>query len=137
MARLFLSYTFYDRDLVERLENALASAGHAVFVDRGEVADGSSWAETVRDAIEKADAFIVIVSRDSLSRDFAVGAEVGAAWGRRKRIIAVEASDVSVADSLRLPRGDYEVVSAKGLSDSGLAAAILAKFKTDATSAAS
>jgi hypothetical protein len=137
MASLFLSYTLYDRDLVERLEHALTSAGHTVFVDRGTVAAGSSWAETIRDEIEKADVFVVIVSRDSLSRDSAVGAEVGAAWGRRKRIVAVEVSDVSVADSLRLPRSDYEIVSAKGLSDSELAAAILEKARTDATSAAS
>src|SRR5271170_1419199 len=118
MARLFLSYTFHDRELVDRLDQVLRSAGQTVFVDRGKVAAGSSWAETIRDEIEKADAFIVIVSRDSLSRDSAVGTEVGAAWGRGKRIVAIEASDVSVADSLRLPRADYEVVSAKGLSDS-------------------
>src|SRR5437764_15250864 len=110
MASLFLSYTLYDRELVERLEHALTSAGHTVFVDRGAVAAGSSWAETIRHGIEKADVFVVIVSRDSLSRDSAVGAEVGAAWGRRKRIVAVEVSDVSAADSLRLPRADYEVV---------------------------
>jgi hypothetical protein len=137
MSRLFLSSTFYDRELAELLEDALTSAGHTVFVDRGAVAAGSSWAETIRDEIEKADVFVVIVSRDSLSRDLAVGAEVGAAWGRRKRIVAIEASDVSVADSLRLPRADYEVVSANGLSDSELAAAIIEKAKTDATSAAS
>jgi hypothetical protein len=137
MARFFLSYTAYDLDLVERLEKAFKTAGQTVFVDRGAVPAGSSWAEAIRDEIEKADAFVVIVSRDSLSRDSAVGAEIGAAWGRRKQIVAVEASDVSVADSLSLPRADYEVVSSNGLSDSELAAAILKKVKTDAASAAS
>jgi nucleoside 2-deoxyribosyltransferase len=137
MAKLFLSYTFHDRELIDRLDQALKSAGQTVFVDRGKVAEGSSWAETIRDEIEKADAFIVVVSRDSLSRDSAVGSEVGAAWGRGKRIVAIETSDVSVADSLRLPRTDYEVVSSKGLSDSQLVAAILEKANTDATSAAS
>jgi hypothetical protein len=137
MASFFLSYTMYDRDLVERLEHALTSAGHKVFVDRGVVAAGSSWAETIRDAIENTDVFVVIVSRDSLSRDSAVGAEVGAAWGRGKRIVAIETSDVSVTDSLRLPRADYEVVPAKGLSDSQLAAAIVERVKTEAISSAS
>ncbi len=137
MARFFLSYTVYDRDLVERLEHGLTSTGHTVFVDRGTAPAGSSWAETIRDAIEKADVFIVTVSRDSLRRDFAIGAEVGAAWGRGKRIVAIETSDVSATDSLRLPRADYVVVPAKGLSDSELVAAILEKVKTEAISPAS
>jgi nucleoside 2-deoxyribosyltransferase len=137
MAKFFLSYTVYDRDLVDRLEQALTSSGHTVFVDRGTAVAGSSWAETIRDAIEKADVFIVIVSRNSLSRDFATGAEVGAAWGRGKRIVAIETADVSATDSLRLPRADYEVVPAKGLSDSELAAAILEKVNAEAIISAS
>ena len=85
MAKFFVSHTIYDRAFVDRLERILESRGHSVFVDRGEVAAGSSWAETIRDAIENADAFIVLVSQPSLSCDYAVAAEVGAAWGRGSR----------------------------------------------------
>ena len=137
MARFFISYAVYDRDLVERLEGVFTGRGHTVFVDRGEVVAGPSWAETIRDAIETADAFIVLVSGGSLSRDFAVSAEVGAAWERRKRIVAIETSDATAATSLPLPRSDYAVVRANGLSDSQLADAILERAKTEAVSSAS
>jgi len=137
MAKIFFSYSVYDRDYVEQLERVLENNGHTVAADRGEVPTGSSWAETTRDAIEKADVLVVLVSQGSLSSDAAVGAEVGAAWGRGKRIVAVETSNVSAASSLGLPRADYEVVSAKGLSVDQLAAAILEKAKAAASSAAS
>ncbi len=103
-----------------------------MFVDRGVVAAGSSWAETIRDAIETADVFVILVSGASVSRDFPVSAEVGAAWERRKRIVAVETSDA--AASLPLPRADYKVVCANGLSDSQLVDAILDSVRTVASS---
>lgn len=137
MARFFISYTIYDRDAVERIERALTERGHTVFVDRGVVAAGSSWAETIRDEIEKTDAFMVLVSGNSLSRDFAVSAEVGAAWERRKRIVAVETSDASAAVSLPLPRADYEIVHANGMSDSQLVDAIAECAKAGSVSQAS
>jgi hypothetical protein len=135
VAKIFLSYSMYDRDYVERLERALESKGHTVTPDRGEVSVGSTWAETIRDAIDQFDVLVVLVSQESLGSDAAVGAEVGAAWGRGKRIVAIETSDVSAASSLRLPRADYEVVSAKGMSDDRLATAILEKASTAATNA--
>ena len=134
MARFFISYAMYDRDLVEQLERDLSAHGHTVFVDRGKTAAGSTWAETIRDAIENADIFVIIVSQDSLDRDSAVGAEVGAAWSRGKRIIAVETSGVSALTSLRLPRADYEILHATGMSDSEITAALLQKARARATS---
>jgi nucleoside 2-deoxyribosyltransferase len=137
MARFFMSYAYSDRDLVERLEHALVSQGHTVFIDRGEVPEGSSWAETIRDAIEKADAFVVLVSKDSLRHDMAVSAEVGAAWARGKRIVAIETSDVDAATALPLPRSHYSLVHANGLSDSQLADTILKYVKAEAINPAS
>jgi hypothetical protein len=135
MAKFFLSYSFNDRDYVERLERALENKGHTVTTDRGEVPDGSTWAETIRDSIEKADVFVLLASGDLISRDFAMDAELGAAWGRGKRIVAIETFDFPAAKSLSLPRADYEVVPAKGLSDDELAAAILEKAGLAATNA--
>jgi hypothetical protein len=129
-----MSYAMDDRDVVER---HLVGKGHTVFVDRGAVSAGSSWAETIREAIDKADAFIVLVSRDALDHDFAVSAEVGAAWARGKQIVAVETSEVSAGTSLPLPRSGYKLVRAKGLSDDQLVDAILQNIKTEAINPAS
>jgi hypothetical protein len=135
MANFFLSYSVPDRDHVERLERALEEKGQTVTMDRGEVPEGSTWADTIRDAIGRADVFVVLVSQESIARDLAIGAEVGAAWGRGKRIVAIETSDATAAGSLGLPRADYEVVSAKGLSDAELATAVLEKARLAATGA--
>jgi hypothetical protein len=134
MANIFLSYSAHDRDYVEQLERALEEKGQTVTMDRGKVPEGSSWADTIREAIENADVFVVIVSQESIGRDFAMDAELGAAWGRGKRIVAIETSDVSATSSLSLPRADYEVVSANGLSDDELAAAVMEKSRLAATS---
>jgi len=135
MAKFYISYTAYDRDLAERLECLLASRGHKAFVDQGATVAGATWAETIRNEIDAADAFVILASGASVGGDFALGAEVGAAWERRKRIVAVETSDTGV--SLPLPRTDYKIVRASGLSDTQLVDAILESANAAAPSPAS
>jgi hypothetical protein len=136
MAKIFLSSTMYDRDFVERIDRTLKLRGHSVFVDRGDVAPGMSWADTIRSEIGKADLFVAVASEQQPNSDYALNVELGAAWGLGKPITAVVFPGVTIETALPLPHTGYQVVPVEGRSDEEIAAAILAKVSEPASSAA-
>ena len=60
--QLFLSYPSAERPLAERLLLALEAEGHQVFMDRHDLPAGQSFHQPLREAIEAADAMVVLVT---------------------------------------------------------------------------
>jgi formylglycine-generating enzyme required for sulfatase activity len=64
--RLFLSYASQDRAQVEPIRQALAAQGHDIFFDREDLPAGESFDDRIRDAIERSDLFIAVLSPDTV-----------------------------------------------------------------------
>jgi len=77
--RLFLSYASEDRKLVEPIYLALRAQGHTVFFDRTDLAAGEEYDARIREAIEKSQLFIFLVSPASLDAGSYTLTELGIA----------------------------------------------------------
>ncbi len=64
--RVFLSYSSSDRTLVEPIYLALRAQGHTVFFDRADLPAGEEYDARIRQAIEKSQLVLFMVSPDSL-----------------------------------------------------------------------
>ena len=64
--RTFISYAHEQRDLAERLALGLRNAGCRVFFDRIDLLPGITFDDRIRNAVERCDLFIFLVSKDSL-----------------------------------------------------------------------
>src|SRR5207237_9787052 len=64
--RVFLSYSSEDRKLIEHIYLPLRAQGHSVFFDRADLPPGEEYDSRIREAIEKSQLFVFMVSPDSL-----------------------------------------------------------------------
>lgn len=89
---VFLSHSTQDSWIAGKIVEALEQGGKPfrveVFLDERSIEGGDDIAEEIRKAIEQCDEFVVLMSRYSVDRNWVV-AEIGAAWGQRKRITAI------------------------------------------------
>jgi WD40 repeat protein len=60
----FLSYSHLDRSFAVRLHQALLDAGKDVWLDEEDILPASKWAKDLKDAIEGADSFVVVITPD-------------------------------------------------------------------------
>src|SRR5512134_1310628 len=63
---VFISYSRKDKAFVQKLNNALDTAGVRTWVDWEGIELGSDWMNTISDAIQGNDAFLFVISPDSL-----------------------------------------------------------------------
>lgn len=63
--KIFISYSFADQDLAEGLAQTLKSYGLQAWRQDADIMPGDNWAEKYGQALENADAMVVIVSRAS------------------------------------------------------------------------
>ncbi len=84
MARVFISYRHVqpDEQIARTLEQALARARHAVFIDTG-IEIGSEWARAIEALIRSAQFFVVLLSAESILSDM-LRQEVKLAHERRR-----------------------------------------------------
>jgi len=81
--RVFISYAHHDRHAVESILRALEK--HQVkFWDAQQIAAGANWMESIESAIEQASVFVLCVSPDFFTSQFAMF-EVGLAIGRARK----------------------------------------------------
>src|SRR5471032_2733991 len=66
---VFLSYASQDAEAVQRLCNALRSAGIEVWFDQSELRGGDSWDASIRRQIKNCALFIPVISRNARARD--------------------------------------------------------------------
>src|SRR5215217_824196 len=68
-ARVFISHSRKDKDFVSRLKWALEKCGYDVWVDVEAILPTEDWLAGVYTGIEGADAFIYVISPDSIKSD--------------------------------------------------------------------
>lgn len=65
MSDIFISYSRFDREFVDRLINELECRGFDVWLDRKDISGGSDWRAAIVNAIRSCSAFLVILSSNS------------------------------------------------------------------------
>ena len=109
---LFVSYARADRGRAERLIKALEKLGYVVWWD-ARLEGGSAFAQSIHDALQQADAVVVLWSRTSIASDWV---RDEAAVGRdRKRLVPLS------LDAAEPPLGfrQYHTIDVSRWPDSG------------------
>jgi hypothetical protein len=103
--RIFLAYVEEDLEPVERLASELALRAYHPWVDRQQLLPGQNWPRAIQRAIESADFFLPLFSRNSVSKKGQFQAELRYALDCALRIPLEETFLVPVRlDSCQLPR---------------------------------
>ena len=92
MNEIFLSYAREDKAFVKRLYEALRRAGLESWVDWEGIPPSAEWFQEITSAIEAAQAFIFIISPDSVASEVCKQ-ELAKAMGNNKRLIPIVCQD--------------------------------------------
>jgi len=103
MAKLFVSYSRKDSVIAHKLIEAFKSIEQDVWVDWESIPPAVDWLEQIFRGIETADAFIFIVSPDSIASEVC-NVEIGRAALNNKRIIPIVIRDVNPKDTNEIIR---------------------------------
>jgi WD40 repeat protein len=94
MSDVFVSYSRRDGEFVQGLAQTLEAQGKSVWLDTQGIGDGEVFPEAIRRAIEGSDAFVFVLSPESVRSRYCES-EVGYAVELQKRIVPVLRSPVS------------------------------------------
>lgn len=121
MADVFISYSRKDREFAARLHEALAARGKDVWIDWEDIPPSAKWRAEIETHIESADAFVFVISPDSLASEVCSW-ELDRATERNKRLIPVVCRD-PIAPTAGNPLADLNWIFFRLDSefDSGLA----------------
>ena len=96
MPDLFISYSRRDKAFVEALHVALEQRGHDAWVDWADIPHAADWDEQISEAIRDAQAFVFIVSPDSVASEVC-RREALRAGEMHKRVIGIQLRDIGDA----------------------------------------
>ena len=86
MTKVFISYSRKDLDFVEKLASDIEDADVSAWYDLSRLQGGDRWAKELQDAIDSCDAFILVISSDSIKSDW-VFKEFLYASSNKKKVI--------------------------------------------------
>ena len=89
--RVFVSHSYKYRWIAKQIVKEMESLSRGlldVFLDEKDIEVGQHIADEVREAIERCDEFVVLLSPNSKGREWVL-MEMGAAWGLRKPIMVI------------------------------------------------
>lgn len=101
---VFISYASSDRDIADGLADTLSEYGLEVWLDEN-VLPGENWAKKVGEALEEADALVVILSSDSEGRQN-MRREISFAMGNKRfknKLIPVYRGDKKKIEESGIP----------------------------------
>ena len=88
MSHIFLSYSRKNSDFVFKIVDSLEGIGLDIWVDKEDIPKGVDWEQKIYRGIEEADAFLFMISPDSVTSEIC-GREIAHARKNNKRIIPV------------------------------------------------
>jgi hypothetical protein len=99
MSDIFISYSSKDRAQAEQLTELLASAGLSVWIDQSALDVVTSWSAEIVDAINNCNAFIVLLSPNSIESHNVIKA-VSLASEKRKKIFPLDLEPITLPREL-------------------------------------
>jgi WD40 repeat protein len=88
MSDVFVSYSRRDSEFVRRVADSIAEQGKEVWIDTEGIADGEVFPEAIKRAIERSDAFLFVITPESVHSAYCEN-EVEYARELQKRILPV------------------------------------------------
>ena len=107
--KIFLSHAAADRQLADLVRSFLS--GHHVFMASkpGDIRPGDEWLGAVQAELRDADAYLVLLTPNSVERPW-VWFETGAAWMSERKLLLVTAGGLSVGEG-PYPMAAFQVLS--------------------------
>ena len=90
---VYISYSRKDRVFVEKLVSDLNTKGISTWVDVHQIKPGEMWQERIKEGIENASMFILVLSENYLSSNWL---SIELAFATSKKIIPIKISDLDV-----------------------------------------
>ncbi|HUZ29411.1 MAG TPA: toll/interleukin-1 receptor domain-containing protein, partial [Solirubrobacteraceae bacterium] len=90
---MFISYSRRDKEFVAKLHEALDAHRKESWVDWEDIPASAQWQREIEDGIDQADAFLLVLSPDSV-QSAVCAQELEHAIQRRKRILPIVHRDV-------------------------------------------
>ena len=88
MTQVFISYSRKDANFVQHLHQALEAHGHETWVDWEGIPPSDKWMARIHAAIDATDAFVFVISPDSIASEVC-GRELAYAIQHHKRLIPI------------------------------------------------
>ncbi len=99
MSHIFISYSRKDLDFAQKIVDALAENDLDTWIDWKSIPKGEDWEQEIYRGIEEADAFLFLVSPDSVTSEMC-NKEIAHAVANGKRILPIVIRDADVANFL-------------------------------------
>ncbi|MCP4142641.1 MAG: TIR domain-containing protein [Chloroflexi bacterium] len=109
MAHIFISYSRADSEYVDSLVKSLSQANFNVWLDRKDIQAGQNWRAEIVEAIERADSFVLVVSRSSTASKY-VRQEVYVADGSDREISSLYMEPLDLPSELKLPLAGLQII---------------------------
>lgn len=100
MADIFISYSSRDREQAELLAELLASAGLSVWIDQSGIGAATSWSSEIAEALEGCQAFLLLMSSNSLASKNVLK-ELSLAAEADKLIVPIAIEEVPIPTSFK------------------------------------
>ena len=109
----FLSYSAKDVNLASQLREYLEGQGVSVWIAPNDIPIGSSYVDSISNAIRSCDYMIVLLSTNSVQSAWVhkeVEFAIGAAENRNKQIVPILVDDVKLTNSLLFYLASYQCI---------------------------
>jgi hypothetical protein len=100
MGRVFISYSRRDTETVDRVVDSMCNAGLEVWLDRHDIQAGNTWRVQIVQAIDTCDAFVLMLSPNSIASDN-VRKEIDLAQDSGRTIFPVMLQPVKLPPEIR------------------------------------
>lgn len=110
---IFLSYSFKDKAIADRVLNELEKKGNRCFYAPRDVTPGRGYAGEIIKAIERCNSFVLIMTQSAVD-SHQVLREINAAVSRNKTIIPLKFEDVILNDDLQYYLGVSQWIDFRG-----------------------
>ena len=114
MSHIFISYSRRDSETVDKITTSLQQAGFNVWIDREDIQTGNSWRVQIVEAIDTCDAFVLVLSGNSVISEN-VQKEVILAADSHRKIMVVMLEPVKVPAEIRYPLAGLQFVDVAAL----------------------
>lgn len=121
MAQIFISYSRRDTEFVKKLAYQLEEAGFDIWLDTDDLIPGTpNWEQSIRNAIDNAEAILLVASPDSRQSSYVQG-ELSLAQLRQCPVYPIWANGDEWIESIPLGMVNYQYVDCRGQQfESGL-----------------